>query len=280
LFVITHDAWLGTPPAYTQRGCGRAHVGGTLRDSCRYEKDFGVNFQNYRVNTNVAVGGKTDQVSNSENRLEITSGGPGIGHGGCCGFSICYNLRDGTLHVEDENWSGGHHQTSKCICDDSSTKCQVCTTKGNSISKLVGSKDGTLYNTTFSFTWQVYHQSGHVYYDAFVKGQKVYSVTDPAGSKGIIDPAKPISPSTGHEKDYDPNNTVRIRIDGSRETIISGSSLTELVPTSGFSYSGYKDWNIVPSGTSYGLSGYITTGQRLGYGRRRVYQSSLGYIDT
>jgi hypothetical protein len=59
--------------------------------------------------------------------------------------------------------------------------------------------------------------------------RRVYSITNPTGSEGVIDPAHSISPSTGHERDYDPNNTVRIRIDGSRDSIISGSKLTDLV---------------------------------------------------
>jgi hypothetical protein len=43
-------------------------------------------------------------------------------------------------------------------------------------------------------------------YEAFVNGKKVYAVTGPRGSQGVIDPAHPISPSKGHEKDYDPYN--------------------------------------------------------------------------
>ena len=60
------------------------------------------------------------------------------------------------------------------------------------------------------------------------------------GSEGVIDPAHPISPSTGHESEYDPYNNVRIRIDGSRDSIILRSKLTDLVPTGwGYYYGDY-----------------------------------------
>jgi hypothetical protein len=91
-----------------------------------------------------------------------------------------------------------------------------------------------------------------VVYDGFVNGQKIYSVTDPRGSEGIIDSAHPISPSTGHEREYDPYNTVRIRVDGSRDTIISDSKLTDLVfsyPTPSLVLAQSDSWVLTVTGT-------------------------------
>jgi DNA repair protein RadA len=52
-------------------------------------------------------------------------------------------------------------------------------------------------------------------------------VVYPKGSKGTIDPAHPIQPSS-HSKDYDSYNTVRIRVDDARDTILSNARLTDL----------------------------------------------------
>jgi hypothetical protein len=65
-------------------------------------------------------------------------------------------------------------------------------------------------------------------------------------------------------------------------------SVREIIPpTTVSAYSGYKDWNLVPAGTNYGLEyrgsynpDLTVIGDIIGLNRRRVFQSNLGYIDV
>ena len=97
--------------------CGVVHYrGGGSALSCRFENPFVdhtiPNNKDYYIETHLHIGQHVQNSKKGQDRTIITSGGPGIGHSGCCGLTIGYNLRDGTLHVEDENWTGGHHQKS------------------------------------------------------------------------------------------------------------------------------------------------------------------------
>jgi hypothetical protein len=63
-------------------------------------------------------------------------------------------------------------------------------------------------------------------------------------------------------------------------------SVREIVPpTIASAHSGYKDWNHVSAGTTYGLVGYgghhpdQTVLVNIPGRKKRIYQSNLGYID-
>jgi hypothetical protein len=82
------------------------------RDTCRWNFDTTVGHNDYAIDCDVTLGQGPPQSTDSEwpkdePRLEITSGGPGSTSHNCCGWTVAVNNKDGTLHLETEDWSPG-----------------------------------------------------------------------------------------------------------------------------------------------------------------------------
>lgn len=123
------NGWVPEPPhksdvTASNCDCGKTKLksSGYMRDSCRkFISNMGLT--DYTIYATVDVGEQTDQSGNSSNRIEITSGGPGIGEeGGCCGVGMDLNLADGSPHIEIENWSPGAKNRDDPICDGESCR--------------------------------------------------------------------------------------------------------------------------------------------------------------
>jgi hypothetical protein len=119
--------------------------------------------------------------------------------------------------------------------------------------------------------------------------RKVFSFTDSTGAMGGC---KGLVGSCVENDCQEPvtygGPIVNFRWDQMASMQFKWLSVREIVPpTTVSAYSRYKDWNLVPGGSNYGLVGYhggynpdlTVIGDMIGSNRRRVFQSNLGYID-
>jgi hypothetical protein len=174
-------------------GCYFGCLGsGGGRETCRWVTTKGglgplVGDNDFAVDCDVTLGDlarDTQWTSGKDSpRVEFTIGGPGTTGKNCCGFSVCVNIRDGTLHMEAEDASGKGH-TGTVYCDDSKGN-RPCTHIGASIS---GGK--ALFRSTIHLRWEV-RSDGHNW----------YYIGEATGPKGTVsnrnNPIKnPTSPGT------------------------------------------------------------------------------------
>ena len=161
------------------------------RETCRMNGDVDplVGDNDYAIDCDVTLGNcLTDSEWPKENpRVEITSAGPGSHDGLCCGFTVSVNIKDGTLHMESEDWSHASgkegHSTGTTFCDDSKSgkKC-------SSVGSISGGQQ--LFGKTIHIHWDVRRDgSGNLYYTGEATGPGNKKV-----SKTIMNPT---SPGTG-----------------------------------------------------------------------------------
>jgi hypothetical protein len=257
-----------TPTGTTFKPVGKTecHIGNLSshgkRDTCRWNFDATVGDNDYAIDCDVTLGQGPPQSTDSEwpkdePRLEITSGGPGSTSHNCCGWTVAVNNKDGTLHLETEDWSPGKKM---------STTGTVYLARGTSISN-----NQPIFGKTVHIRW-VYQSDaqGNAYYSGYaaLKGlQPVYfpvikNPTSP-GLKGAVLIPGHFAP--GYKKANDPS---RIRVDSAGLVVDfhGGPTVTILGKNTykqGFGYY-HPDLTVL-----------------VGYGRRhrRVYQSNLGVID-
>jgi hypothetical protein len=148
------NGWVPEPPhksdiTASNCDCGKTKLksSGYVRDSCR-KFNSNIGLTDYTIYATVDVGEQTDQSGNSSNRIEITSGGPGIGEkDGCCGVGMDLNLEDGSPHIEIENWSPGAKNRDDPICDGES--CRQYGWDGVRLGNLYGKPGGQPTRVSF-----------------------------------------------------------------------------------------------------------------------------------
>jgi hypothetical protein len=106
-------------------GCYLGNLSGGKRDTCRWvaNVDSNIKDNDYAIDCDVTLGNRStdNEWPHDDPRVEITSGGPGSTGKNCCGFTMSINIKDGTLHMESEDWSGVRkvgHSTGTYYCDD------------------------------------------------------------------------------------------------------------------------------------------------------------------
>jgi hypothetical protein len=242
-------------------GCYTGHLSSGKRDTCRWVADVDqiVTDNDYAVDCDVTLGNRSadSEWPHDDPRVEITSGGPGSTGKNCCGFTMSINIKDGTLHMESEDWSGASgkvgHTTGSYYCDDRTGKPKFCTTQNASIS------DGQpLFQKRVHIHWEVRRDNaGNVYYigEASGPGGTVSNRNNPIrnptspGLKGSVLIPGHYAPDS--KKAKDPN---RIRVDSAGLAV---------------------DFNGGPTVTILGKNTY-----KQGFARAPYYQGNLGYITS